>query len=37
MNHHPGGVPHGNGIIISFPFGLKQTKSFIDIMFNILH
>lgn len=40
MNHYLGGVPHGNSIIISLPFGLKQTKSlisFIDIIFNILH
>lgn len=26
-----------NSINISFPFGLKQTKYFIDIIFNILH
>lgn len=38
MNHHLGGMSHGNRIIIiSFPFSLKQIKSFIDIIFNILH
>lgn len=36
MSQYLGGVPHVNKIIIIISFPLKQTKSFIAIILNIL-